>query len=77
MNFDINYANCGSNWLEILHNVRAGVDPPIRPTIDLSASGDVDQRILAIAEGCWSENPDSRPDVKTLKASFKRLQVGK
>ncbi len=65
------------NSVEIIHNVRAGVDPPIRPEIDITTCGEVDTRIVAVAKECWSENVGWRPDVKTLKATLKKLQSEK
>lgn len=55
---------------EIIENVKNGLKPAFRPTID---EGMGDEAVIHMMKRCWNEDPAERPDFSTLKTTIRRL----
>ncbi|KAK9890919.1 hypothetical protein WA026_012260 [Henosepilachna vigintioctopunctata] len=68
------FGDCELSTLEILSRVKTCTDPPFRPPITaLENSFDFVRDCL---NECWHENPEDRPDLKTIRAKLRPLRKG-
>uniref|UniRef100_A0A914C3U4 Guanylate cyclase domain-containing protein n=1 Tax=Acrobeloides nanus TaxID=290746 RepID=A0A914C3U4_9BILA len=62
---------------EVIYRVRKGGPNPIRPTIEIDPSLDLNGNLIHLIRDCWAENEDERPKIETVKSLLKAMQGGK
>jgi guanylate cyclase len=58
---------------EIISNLKEIQDPPFRPDI---SQLEVQDFVLNTMTDCWHENPERRPDFRTIKSRLKKMRSG-
>ncbi|KAF4520109.1 hypothetical protein B566_EDAN010265 [Ephemera danica] len=68
------YEAMGFSTHEIVSRVIAGTSPPFRPPLDaLEGSFDFVRELI---RDCWAENPELRPEFKSLRARLRPMRKG-
>ncbi|VDM48756.1 unnamed protein product [Toxocara canis] len=61
---------------EILHNIKRTSSIPLRPTITAADSNGTHPALVHLIHDCWSEDPDFRPQIDTVKNVLKSMHRG-
>uniref|UniRef100_A0A914UU88 Guanylate cyclase n=1 Tax=Plectus sambesii TaxID=2011161 RepID=A0A914UU88_9BILA len=62
---------------EIVYRVVKGERPPFRPVINLPQKSDVNPTMVNLIRDCWSEKPEDRPSMRTIRNILKGMRLGK
>ncbi|VDK52787.1 unnamed protein product [Anisakis simplex] len=62
---------------EIIYMVRHGVTPPFRPDLSNIAHQDLNPALLFLIRDCWSEDPQNRPQISTVKELIQNMNPGR
>ena len=61
---------------EIVYLIKKGGRLPARPPLE-PASSEMSPALLHLIKDCWSENPNERPKMDTVKTLLKSMNTGK
>ncbi|CAJ0949015.1 unnamed protein product, partial [Mesorhabditis belari] len=58
---------------ELLYMIKKGGSVPLRPDLDIPEDIELNPALLHMIRDCWSETPDSRPTITTIKTIIQSM----
>ncbi|CAJ0953234.1 unnamed protein product, partial [Mesorhabditis belari] len=72
-----NFENRRESTEEIVYAVKKGLNPLMRPSIEVPDGVDLSPAIIHLIRDCWAESPDDRPYIETTENLVKAMNIGK
>uniref|UniRef100_A0A914D549 guanylate cyclase n=1 Tax=Acrobeloides nanus TaxID=290746 RepID=A0A914D549_9BILA len=61
---------------ELIYRVKKGGVNPLRPTLNVDPSLELNPSLLHLIRDCWAEEPDVRPKIYVVRSLLKAMQSG-